>query len=196
MQSIRFDSMILAAVMAFFPELQTEFGDAGWLWMKALVWQESSFNPDAVSHCGAQGLTQLMPKTAKQMGVEFPFNPEQNIEGGVRYLARQYRRLKEIPDPQERLKFALASYNGGRGYVNKALSLARPKFGAPRSYGMWVAKGCKPGGWQLWNNSGAYLYSSRCKVHGKTPDASQMVDYVAKIVAKNAKLRREYADHD
>ncbi len=53
--------------------------------------------------------------------------PEKNLRAGIAYLYRQYYRFPEIPDPVERVKFALASYNGGRGYINAALSLARSR---------------------------------------------------------------------
>ena len=54
--------------------------------VRALVRQESGFNPNATSHCGAQGLMQLMPATAKGLGVKDAYNPVQNVEGGVKYL--------------------------------------------------------------------------------------------------------------
>ena len=60
--------------------------------VRALVRQESGFNPNATSHCGAMGLMQLMPATAKGLGVTDPYNPVQNIEGGVKHLSGLLKR--------------------------------------------------------------------------------------------------------
>jgi hypothetical protein len=77
-----------------------------------LVNQESRFNPRAVSSAGAQGLAQLMPGTAADLGVEDPFDPVQNLRGGAQYLRK---RLDQFQDP----KLALAAYNAGAGNVRK-----------------------------------------------------------------------------
>ena len=62
--------------------------------VKAIIMAESSYNPKAVSKKGAKGLMQLMPKTAKEMGVEDIFNPEHNINGGVRYYKKLLKQFK------------------------------------------------------------------------------------------------------
>ncbi len=76
-----------------------------------LVQQESGWNPHAKSHKGALGLAQLMPQTAKLLGVN-PHDPKQNLEGGARYLSWQYRKFKSWP-------LALAAYNAGPKAVEK-----------------------------------------------------------------------------
>jgi soluble lytic murein transglycosylase-like protein len=76
-----------------------------------LVQQESNWNPRAVSHKGAIGLAQLMPDTARGLGVN-PHDPKQNLEGGARYLRRQY-------DTFGSWMLALAAYNAGPGAVQK-----------------------------------------------------------------------------
>ena len=81
--------------------------------LKAVAKAESEFNPNAVSHCGAQGIMQLMPATASYLGVEDAFDPEQNIMGGAKYLSS----LLKTYDGDVTL--ALAAYNAGSGNVKK-----------------------------------------------------------------------------
>ena len=81
--------------------------------IEALVWQESRWRNDVVSHAGARGLTQLMPGTARYLGVD-PNDPMQNLEGGARYLREQLDRF------DGNLEKALAAYNAGPGRVIKA----------------------------------------------------------------------------
>lgn len=84
--------------------------------VKAVVQAESSGNPRAVSSAGAQGLMQLMPKTAEELGVHDPFDPAQNIMGGTRYLRQLLDRY------QGDRKLALAAYNWGMGNVEKRMN--------------------------------------------------------------------------
>jgi Transglycosylase SLT domain len=81
--------------------------------VSALMAVESDFDPTAVSSKGAQGLMQLMPLIAQHYRVYNPFNPQQNIEGGIRYLSD----LLQLFDNQ--LPLAIAAYNGGEGLVRK-----------------------------------------------------------------------------
>ena len=81
--------------------------------IEALVWQESRWRETAVSHAGARGLAQLMPGTARDLGVD-PDDPMQNLEGGARYLREQLDRFDGD------LEKALAAYNAGPGRVIRA----------------------------------------------------------------------------
>lgn len=94
-----------------------------WIWLAAQSYTESRFRPDATSLAGAQGLMQLMPETAKEVGVTDSFNPSQNIQGGSVYNLKQYKRWKHLP-PTEAKAFSLASYNAGAGHVLDARRLA------------------------------------------------------------------------
>ena len=102
---------------------------AGWDWrlLAAMCYQESGFDPHAVSSMGAQGLMQLMPFTADAMGVprDKRFDPEQNIAASARYIRKVSQSFSDIRDGEERIKFTLAAYNGGVGHVQDAQNLAR-----------------------------------------------------------------------
>ncbi|TRD12805.1 lytic transglycosylase domain-containing protein [Erythrobacter insulae] len=81
--------------------------------LEALVWQESRWRETALSPAGARGLAQLMPGTARYLGVD-PDDPEANLEGGARYLREQLNRFDGD------LEKALAAYNAGPGRVARA----------------------------------------------------------------------------
>lgn len=81
--------------------------------LHAVISAESAFNPKAVSHAGAMGLMQLMPGTAKRFGVQNPFDPVSNINGGARYLRWLLTKFKND------VSLALAGYNAGEGAVIK-----------------------------------------------------------------------------
>ncbi len=89
-----------------------------------LVQQESGWNPRAKSPAGALGLAQLMPATARELGVN-PLDPRQNLEGGARYLRQQYDRFRSW-------RLALAAYNAGPGAVEKHAGV--PPFRETRNY--------------------------------------------------------------
>lgn len=100
-----------------------------WRLIASLIYQESRFDPQAESWAGAMGLMQLMPETANLFGVEEIISPEDNIEGGIRFLNWLDERMQRfVSDKNERIKFVLASYNVGIGHVIDAINLAE-KFG-------------------------------------------------------------------
>jgi soluble lytic murein transglycosylase-like protein len=102
-QSARYDRLIRNAADSFDvdPDL-----------VKAVVRAESNFKPRAVSRVGAQGLMQLMPATARAMGVRRPFAPKENLRGGVRYL-------RTLLDRFDQIDLALAAYNAGPEAVHR-----------------------------------------------------------------------------
>lgn len=101
----------------------------GWDWrlMAAQCYQESGFDPQAVSWAGARGLMQIMPETATHLGL--PAHeihvPEKNIGAAARYLKELERKFRDVPGRLERIRFVLAAYNGGSGHVRDAMALAQ-----------------------------------------------------------------------
>jgi hypothetical protein len=100
--------------------------------LKAIGKAESNFNPDAVSRSGAQGVMQLMPATAAELGVTDSFDPEQNIMGGSKYISDLLKRYDGDT------KLALAAYNAGMGNVKKYGGI--PPFKETQNYVVKVIK--------------------------------------------------------
>ena len=100
----------------------------GWEWqlLAAQAYQESCFDSHAVSYMGALGLMQLMPRTAASAGISISqaFDPETNLRGAVQLISKLNRYYSDITDPDERINFILAAYNGGQGHIDDARALA------------------------------------------------------------------------
>ena len=120
---------------AFFTE-EIPFGELIWekaqkynvdpALVAAVIEQESRFKPRAKSHVGARGLMQLMPRTGRWMGARDLYNPEQNIDAGVKYIAYLNKRFKGDT------KKIVAAYNGGEGNVMRYRGI--PPFRETRTY--------------------------------------------------------------
>lgn len=105
--------------------------EIGWDWrlLASLAYTESNFDTTAVSWAGAKGLMQLMPTTARAMGVPpgKEQNPEESVKAATKYIAATAKSFDHLPE-EERINFVLASYNSGIGHVLDAMALAE-KYG-------------------------------------------------------------------
>ena len=104
----------------------------GWDWrlIAAQAYQESSFDPEAVSYMGAMGLMQLMPGTARDVGVAQSdiFDPSSNVRGAAKVIRQLNTHYAAIEHGDDRINFILAAYNAGAGHVDDARALAK-KYG-------------------------------------------------------------------
>ncbi|HOU01953.1 MAG TPA: transporter substrate-binding domain-containing protein [Bacteroidales bacterium] len=123
----------------------------GWDWrlLASLIYQESRFNPLVRSRAGAYGLMQIMPVTGKHFGIDITASPSNNVKAGVMYI-NWLRALFEtkVSDPDERLKFVLASYNAGPGHILDAMRLAEKNGMDPEKWdgnvSYWLQKKSDP----------------------------------------------------
>ncbi|HNV49586.1 MAG TPA: transporter substrate-binding domain-containing protein [Bacteroidales bacterium] len=100
--------------------------DFDWRLVASLIYEESQFQPDAISVKGAFGLMQFMPETAEKYKINFESSPEEQIEAGLKYLSELDRQFKKmIKNKEERIKFVLAAYNSGIAHVLDARRLAK-----------------------------------------------------------------------
>ena len=101
-----------------------------WRLLAAMVYQESKFDPNTTSWAGAKGLLQMMPATAKEQGVTDRTNPAQSLRGGTNYLIWLEKQWNpRVENPDEQLKFVMASYNVGLGHVYDACALTEKNGG-------------------------------------------------------------------
>ena len=145
-----------------------------WRLMAAQCYQESTFDPKAVSFAGAKGLMQIMPGTADLLGLprDKMYDPEQNIAAAAKYLGQLEGKLSDIHDRVERTNFVLASYNGGIHHIRDAMALAQRDGKNPhrwRDVSEYVLKLATP-----------KYYNDPIVKHGYMR-GSETVDYVAKI---------------
>jgi soluble lytic murein transglycosylase-like protein len=133
--------------------------------VKAVIQVESNYNHRAVSRKGAMGLMQLMPGTASRYGVEQAFDPQQNVEGGVRYL-------RDLLELFQDTKLALAAYNAGEGAVQRYNGI--PKYTETQNYVRKVLA--------LYNGEASYVpykgtFKSRLVTYYKYVDSKGVTHY-------------------
>ena len=150
-----------------------------WRLMAAQCYQESTFDPRAVSFAGAKGLMQIMPGTADHLGLSRDklYDPESNIAAAAKYIAELQQAFSDIRDHYERTNFVLASYNGGAHHIRDAMALARRDGRNPHRWSdvsVYVLRLAQP-----------QYYNDPIVKHGYMR-GSETVDYVAKIRQRHA----------
>lgn len=150
-----------------------------WRLLAAQCYQESTFDPKAVSFAGAKGLMQIMPGTADHLGLARSklYEPEANIAAAVKYIAELERSFSDIREHYERTNFVLASYNGGAHHIRDAMALARRDGKNPHRWAdvsPYVLKLASP-----------QYYNDPIVKHGYMR-GSETVDYVSRIRQRHA----------
>ncbi len=105
-----------------------------WRLLAAISYQESYWNPRAVSPTGVKGMMMLTRRTAKEMGVSYRFDARQSLRGGARYFKKMYQLLSDDIREPDRSWFALAAYNIGRGHLEDARKLTEELGGNPNHW--------------------------------------------------------------
>jgi membrane-bound lytic murein transglycosylase F len=131
------------SISPFDKAFRSHAGSLTWDWhlLVAMAYQESRFDSTAVSTMGAQGIMQLMPNTAERLGLDSTHAVEDHIGAAVRFINKLdtlWRRA--VPDPEQRLRFVLASYNAGPGHIIDAQRLAEQLGLDPRRWEQHVER--------------------------------------------------------
>ena len=164
--------------------------DIRWDWrlMAAQCYQESTFDPKAVSFAGAKGLMQIMPGTADHLGVARSklYEPEANIAAAAKYIGELQRTFSDIRDQYERTNFVLASYNGGAHHIRDAMTLAKRDGKNPHR----------------WSDVSAYVLKLATPKYYNDPivkygymRGSETVDYVNRIRQRHASYQGVKSPH-
>ncbi len=161
----------------YFKQYASQF-NLDWRLLASISYYESTFDPEVKSWAGAGGLMGIMPATARSMGVDAVelYTPEVNIYLGARYLRGLIDIFSNIEEEEEKIKFALASYNGGIGHITDARALA-DKYDADKN---------------LWEgNVERYLQLKRLEQYYKDPvcnsgyfRADETVNYVHNVIGR------------
>lgn len=132
----KFHNRLETRLPKFKDVIQEEATKCGFDWrmIAAVVYQESHFNPKAKSYTGVRGLMQVTLETAREMGIKNRIVPTQSVKAGVGYLSKLYERFDDIQNADERMLFALASYNVGYGHVRDAQEICRDKGWDPEQW--------------------------------------------------------------
>lgn len=164
--------------------------DIRWDWrlMAAQCYQESTFDPRAVSFAGAKGLMQIMPGTADHLGVarDKLYDPETNIAAAAKLIKELQQAFSDIRDQYERTNFVLASYNGGSHHIRDAMALAR-RDGKNASRWAEVAP-------YVLKLATAQYYNDAIVKYGYMR-GSETVDYVEKIRSRHASYQGVRSPH-
>ena len=164
--------------------------DIRWDWrlMAAQCYQESTFDPKAVSFAGAKGLMQIMPGTADHLGVARSklYEPEANIAAAAKYIGELQHTFSDIRDQYERTNFVLASYNGGAHHIRDAMALAKRDGKNPHR----------------WSDVSAYVLKLATPKYYNDPivkygymRGSETVDYVNRIRQRHASYQGVKSPH-